>query len=523
MTVEEQIKQLEEMKRYLPTRTQEEQAEVDREAAEIDTIIASYDEQIAALEAKINNEDNYKYSSPNSENRDFSEELLEESFERQLEELDKSDREYKELQEIGTHIFASWEDDIRTLNVEIEDIERRLRKNDYAVSKGLKNVMLTPEALEDLNLELESKKQKLAFCQEQSNLYVTDLKDYGEELTANNRKRQALLKKKEKLAELKESRAKNAQTVDKYKLRLDQDELARLKAGVEALKNRKEAITYDHRAKIDKMIEELKNNKDVVQERDYEEDLLTPNELDEERKAEVEDSDIELLEKKQNEGIRAWLKKHKKKFIAAGLALLLVLSAKSCSDLKEAQNKPDETLNSKHSYSQNYDEEKDKEDEETPEIENGGMEEENPGLDTEPDPEPTPDIEPEPQPEPTPDIEPDLEPEPTPEKDNTVELNEGEKIGGLGDILNGGEGISYGDELGKTTSDGLEVVGHESGKTIVELPAENTNTANGDASVEQMPTQEELHKSLEEFFGGPISITDYDNAYENGETMGRTR
>jgi len=612
MTVAEQIELLKQLRQNTHTRTSGEQAEVDREVVEIDASIEDYNEQIAALEAKLADPNNYKYVSPNAEERDMTLELLEESFIDQLQTLEREDREYKSLQDLGTRIFTSYVEDIATLTVEIESLERRLRKNDVAVSRNMR-MQLSPEELNDLTTELEKKRAKLAECKKFEAQYIDELKDYGDLITANNRKREIIIAKQAKLETLKQSRVANASEIDKHKMRLDQDELSRLRAGVAALQARKESITYNAADKIDLLIadlekgaskedqvevapveeeqeitplvgmdytidsveEETKDNPDLIpvapivietgdpiedEEPDYEAALTEPSDLDEDREAVVEDSNEELLEKRKWPKVKEFLKKHKAKFIAAGLALVVLLAAKGCSNTKDLT--PDD-LATEPSYTQTYeeDDEKDQADEkedEKEQTEDQGTgetdeteKEEDKTVETEPDPEveknedlekeetSEPEIEPETQPETQPETEPETQPETEPdvepEKDNqevveeTVELAPGEEIADVSDILEG-ERIEHGDEIGTKLDSGVEVKDYtEEGNAVVELPTEGEVSveppAESEAAVVEDTEDKTFHETLEDFFGGPISITDGENAYENGEEMtpGRQR
>ena len=260
MTNEERLILLKQLQSNTPTRTSGEQAEIDREVAEIDATIEDYNEKIIELEEKLANMDNYQYQSPNAEERDMTIELLEESFVDQLAELERSDNEYKELQDIGTSISDSYDEEIATLNEEIASLERRIRKNDVAVQRNMR-MQLSPEELSDLTAELESKRERLKFCKQMKEEYVAELKDYEELIAANNKKREIIVAKQSRLEVVKKDRVQE-KTIDKHKLRLDQDELARLKAGVEALNLRKQSIMFDAKDKLGVLIADLEKEID---------------------------------------------------------------------------------------------------------------------------------------------------------------------------------------------------------------------------------------------------------------------
>ena len=92
------------------------------------------------------------------------------------------------------------------------------------------------------------------------------------------------------------------------------------------------------------------------------------------------------------------------------------------------------------------------------------------------------------------------------------------------------EKVEHGDEVGTQLDSGIEIKDYtEEGNAVVELPEETptitveNNTTTVDTT--ENTTEKTFHEVLEDFFGGPISITDDTNSYENGEefTSSRTR
>ena len=619
MTDAEKIELLTQIRNNTPVRTSGEQAEIDREVAEIDALIEDYNEQIAALEEKLSDPNNYKYTSAFVEEREMTFELLEDSFEEQLQTIERENREHAELLDLTSRIMRSYDEEIATLNGDISVLERRLRKNDVAVSRNMR-MQLSQEELFNLTTELENKKARLAECKKFSEQYAEEYaiasNEYQDLIVANNQRRQAIISKQDKLEIVKQAGIIKASEIDKYKMRLDQDQLSRLRAGVVALQSRKESISYDAFDKInlliadlekksqkdnsntivaglensenistegDEMIEpEVEETKDElvvpvlenpentttdgeeINEPEVEETKDTPivapiippssedpysldeNEPDytssfttgdDEREAEIEDTKEELLEKKKWPKVKAFLKKHKGKFIAAGLALVVLLAAKGCSQTTDL-DQPD--LNNDTSYTQGYESEEDKFDEnenieedkkDDQSNEMGDKEavdtEKDDEIKTEPDPVPEtnpelePEIEIETQPEITPEPDLEIQPEitPEPELNKTVELEAGESVADISDILQGNR-VEHGDEIGTRLDSGIEVNEYtEEGNAIVELPTESKT------AVLDETENKDFHEMLEEFFGGPISITDSENSYETGEeiTSGKTR
>mgnify|MGYP004667043795 CR=1 FL=1 len=639
MTNEQILEELKKLKAnatiHASVPTTEEQTNVNNEVESLDETIADYNEQIAALEAKIADPNNYQYNYDNEE-RNFTIELLQESFENQLEVMDREDAEYKSLQDIATSIFTDYNLEIQSLNLEIEAIERRFRKNDVAVKKNI-GIRLTDQELTNLQADLESKKDRLAVCEEMKTKYVEDLRNYGELITANNHKREIVIGKQNSLNRIIENKKNNPKTIDNFKLQSDKDELARLKAGVAALKSRKDYITYNPSEEIDKLIamvsagkgietnpvedtvakEEKKNDevskaetlinaynqefepeenkdqdlgviapivgnneelekeekdkdatiiptpvpvstpemedisshsddsKEEPEEEKSEEDKIedayvVPNELDEEREAEIEDAKEELKKKKKDN----FFKKHWKKFVAVGLGVVVIAAlAKGCHKTTDL-NKTKDNSSKNDSYSQtddgiidnNQNDIDNKYEFENPTIKpspgNTTVTPSTPSTPTvnpdtkTPDTPSTPDSKPSTPDTPSTPDKPDVPDtpvtpeEPTVEKEK-VELEAGEKLASLDDILKGNTGkenvISHGDEVGKKI-DGAELKDYtEDGKAQIDLDKKDDTSK--DTSTVQDP--DEWKKALEDFMGGEITFDN--NQWLDEMTNGKTR
>ncbi len=635
MTNEQILEELKKLKAnatiHTSVPTAEEQTNVNSEVESLDETIADYNEQIAALEAKIADPNNYQYNYYNEE-RDFTIELLQESFENQLEVMDREDAEYKSLQDIATSIFTDYNLEIQSLNLEIEAIERRFRKNDVAIKKNIGR--LTDQELANLQADLESKKARLAVCEEMKTKYVEDLRNYGELITVNNHKREIVIGKQNSLNRIIENKKNNPKTIDNFKLQSDKDELARLKAGVAALKSRKDYITYNPSEEIDRLIamvsagkgietspvedtvakEEKKNdevskaetlinayNQEFESEENKDQDLgviapivgnneelekeekdkdatiiptpvpvstpemedisshsdgskeepeeekseedkiedayVVPNELDEEREAEIEDAKEELKKKKKDN----FFKKHWKKFVAVGLGVVVIAAlAKGCHKTTDLSKTKTDTPK-KDSYSQsdegiidnNQNDIDNKYEFENPTIKpSPGKTTVTPSTPSTPTVNPdtkTPDTPSTPDPTPsTPDkpdvpdtpVTPDKPEEPTVEKEK-VELEAGEKLASLDDILKGNTGkenvISHGDEVGKKTN-GAELKDYtKDGKAQIDLDKKDDTSK--DTSTVQDP--DEWKKALEDFMGGEITFDN--NQWLDEMTNGKTR
>ena len=89
MTDAEKIKLLKEIQAHTTTMSLEAEQSVEAEVAAIDASIEDYNERIAELETKLANEENYKSGNTITDQRELVEELLEESFQEQIETLDR--------------------------------------------------------------------------------------------------------------------------------------------------------------------------------------------------------------------------------------------------------------------------------------------------------------------------------------------------------------------------------------------------------------------------------------------------
>lgn len=639
MTNEQILEELKKLKAnatiHTSVPTAEEQTNVNSEVESLDETIADYNEQIAALEAKIADPNNYQYNYYNEE-RDFTIELLQESFENQLEVMDREDAEYKSLQDIATKMIDDYSREIEDLNVEIAAIERRFRKNEVAVRKNI-GIRLTDQEIADLQADLESKRARLAYLEEMKTKYVEDLRNYDELIPINNHKREIVIGKQNSLNRIIENKKNNPKTVDSFKLQSDKDELARLKAGVAALKSRKDYITYNPSEEIDRLIamvsagkgietspvedtvakEEKKNDevskaetlinaynqefepkdntedkeqdlgvvapivgnneelekeekdkdatiiptpvpvstpemedisshsdgsKEEPEEEKSEEDKIedayvVPNELDEEREAEIEDAKEELKKKKKDN----FFKKHWKKFVAVGLGVVVIAAlAKGCHKTTDL-NKTKDNSSKNDSYSQtddgiidnNQNDIDNKYEFENPTIKpspgNTTVTPSTPSTptvnpdtktpDTPSTPDPTPSTPDKPDVPDTP-VTPEKPEEPTVEKEK-VELEAGEKLASLDDILKGNIGkenvISHGDEVGKKTN-GAELKDYtKDGKAQIDLDKKDDTSK--DTSTVQDP--DEWKKALEDFMGGEITFDN--NQWLDEMTNGKTR
>lgn len=568
MTNEQILEELRKLKARTSKPTSGELKNIDEEVAEIDESIADYRERIAELEAKIADTNNYSYNGDNEE-RDLTVELLQESFENQLESIKREEIEYKNLQELAKEIYVDYNEEIEGLNTEIAAIERKLRKNEIAVRKNI-GIKLTEQELADLEVELAGKKERIARCEQMKNVYVQDLQNYDELITTSNHKKEIVLNKQAHLNKIVEDRKNNIWTVDKHKLRLDNDELFRLKSGLAALEARKEYITYNPNEEIDKLIaaisaskgineSELNEEKDNTivlppitpqlnneegtpasnEAEDQKDDdldctaLIThPSVIDVPREAEIEDAKEELKEKKKDKKFVALWKKFSKKakvITAAAIAAGIIIITRSCG--VDAPVNTDVNNTNTISYTQTMDENKIENTDENFEtytpmedtvISNEDQNIAEPTVDTNV----TPDVPVAPVTPETPDVpdNPVIPDEPdVPVETESVKLDQGEAVISFDDIvnktINEDTVISHGDEVGKTT-DGATLTNYdENGQAEVEM--EKTTDENTTSTTSKTP--EEIKKALEEFMGGEITFDHDDNQWLDEIQNGKTR
>ena len=284
--------------------------------------------------------------------------------------------------------------------------------------------------------------------------------------------------------------------------------------------------------------EEEKSEEDKI-----EDAYIEPNELDEEREAEIEDAKEELKKKKKDN----FFKKHWKKFVAVGLGVVVIAAlAKGCHKTTDL-NKTKDNSSKNDSYSQtddgiidnNQNDIDNKYEFENPTIKPSpgnttvtpstpstptvNPDTKTPDTPSTPDPTPsTPDIPSTPDKPDVPDtpVTPDKPEEPTVEKEK-VELEAGEKLASLDDILKGNTGkenvISHGDEVGKKTN-GAELKDYtKDGKAQIDLDKKDDTSK--DTSTVQDP--DEWKKALEDFMGGEITFDN--NQWLDEMTNGKTR
>lgn len=386
MTNEQILEELIKLKSHSYAPTSGDINDVNAEIEEIDNSIAEYNEQIAALEAKISDPNNYQYNDENEE-RDFTIELLQESFENQLDVINREDEEYKNLEGLANEILKDYEEEIKKLSISIMQLEMRLRKNDVAVRKNI-GIKLTEEEIDDIKNSIANKKARIETCEKMKTEYVSDLGNYSELLAINESKRSIVDSKQASLNKIVENKKNNPKTIDNSQLRLDKDELYRLKGVVTALESRKEFISYNPNQEIDKLIaaisgknileQETKNiepettnienseiQEPVVEENnvnlpavseelqlptvlsdeDIENVFVTPSILDDKREAEIKDAKEELKNKKKDKKFVAYWKKFSKKAkklaaaaAVAGLTTMLMFGLKGCEDKTKNNN-----------------------------------------------------------------------------------------------------------------------------------------------------------------------------------------
>ena len=315
--------------------------------------------------------------------------------------------------------------------------------------------------------------------------------------------------------------------------------------------------------KSNKKSKKKKSKKDdytpcFMDEEAYRKMLLAEEDLDDEREAVIEDSG-ELKDKKKDNKVMAFIRENKKRFIAAGLALVVLATAsiKGCSSLKQLNSQQSDELDNDGSYSQQYiDDDQTGLDNDTfdgttgddqTDLDNdtfdGTTGDDQTDLDNDTFDGTTGDDQTDLGDNSTGGITDDdqtdlgdnsaggiTDDDQTDLDNGTVILDEGESVTNVSDIFGGSDSvstqtdsdtvtkpvISHGDEVGTQLDSGTELTDYtEDGKAVVELGDTKTTVVED--------SDKSFHEMLEDFFGGPITITDAENSYDQGEIDGPSR
>lgn len=267
MNIEEQLrnsnKLLESLLSHTSNVSEEEARQVQEEIEDIEESIEKYQAEVDELQKKLANEENYKRVKSDFEvnERPIIEELISESISNEREEIFKSSQLYRKQQGYQTKMLGVYNEEVVKLKDEIKNIEARLNKDAIAKKRGLaKRLHLSDSEVVDLQLELEYKKELIEEGNQVMEICADEIRRYGRLINENNMRLKALTDKEQKLTQLINARAATPKSeLDQYQIRLDKDELSKKLSVLEALKNRKNFLTYNPAEEIRKQIQQNKD------------------------------------------------------------------------------------------------------------------------------------------------------------------------------------------------------------------------------------------------------------------------
>ncbi len=269
MNIEEKLRQSNLLLKQLLLHTspvaEDENKQNEEEIEAIDESIEKYEAEVEELKQKLANEDNYKRTKSDFElnERPLVEELIAESISAEREDIFKSNQLYRKQQEQQTKMLGVYNGEVSKLKDEIKNIEVRLNKDSIAKKRGIaKKLHLSDSEVVDLQLELNYKQELIQEGNQVIEICAEEIRRYGRLITENNARLKTLTEKEQRLSDLLFAKEKKAKSeIDKYKIRLDQDELSKKISGLKALKNRKEFLLYDPSEEIKKQI---KQNEEIL-------------------------------------------------------------------------------------------------------------------------------------------------------------------------------------------------------------------------------------------------------------------
>lgn len=330
----------------------------------INESIKKYEEEVEKLKEKLSNPDNYAREKGNYETneRPMIEQLLSESIAKQKEDLSTELAKYEQLQTSQKQYLEEYKRSIEQAKNRIDEITYQLEKNEVAIKRGYTKFILSKEEIDALRQEVEQQEKLVELGNSMVDLCNEDIERYNINLSELQQKLNDVKSKEKSLNRIKEMQEQNKELsdIDRNAIRLDQDRLARLEAGVDALKKRKAFLEGNDRVISPEELDEIRALIANIS-KELEEERSKNNVKDDEiarLKKEVEDKDKEIADlksknaelakeneklKKENEELRKnqekkpakvtkvtkakeFLKKHKKAIlIAGGIAALALM------------------------------------------------------------------------------------------------------------------------------------------------------------------------------------------------------
>lgn len=267
MTLEEQLKLnnelLQQILLHTYANTEEENKAKQEEIEELDESIEKYQSEIDELKTKLADENNYKRTKSDFElkERPVIEELLSDSIAQEREDIFKSNQLYRKEQEQQTKMLGVYNSEVVKLKDEISIIEARLNKDAIAKKRGIaKKLHLPDDEVAHLQAEVAYKKELIEEGNQVMEICADEIRRYGRLITANNDRLKHITEKEQRLSDILNSKKTPEGTdIDRYRIRLDKDELSKKIAALEAFENRKKYLLYDPSKEIREQISQ--NNK----------------------------------------------------------------------------------------------------------------------------------------------------------------------------------------------------------------------------------------------------------------------
>mgnify|MGYP004628790595 CR=1 FL=1 len=228
----------------------------------IDESIKKYEEEVKSLSEKLSNKDNYQRQKSDFEvnERPVIEQLLQESIATQQQEIQDEIAKYKRLQNEQQKYLEEYKKSVEKVQTEIQDIQRRLYRNEVAQKRNYSKLVLSDTELDSLEKELVDKQELLELGTGLIKVCEDNISSYNKNIDECNEKMLVLNKKEEKLTSIVSSKKDYMSDVDKYAIRLDEDKLAKLESGLTALKNQKFFLETDAKKLTQDKLAEIKEN-----------------------------------------------------------------------------------------------------------------------------------------------------------------------------------------------------------------------------------------------------------------------
>lgn len=267
MTLEEQLKLnnelLQQILLHTYANTEEENKAKQEEIEELDESIEKYQSEIDELKTKLADENNYKRTKSDFElnERPVIEELLSDSIAQEREDIFKSNQLYRKEQEQQTKMLGVYNGEVVKLKDEISIIEARLNKDAIAKKRGIaKKLHLSDNEVAHLEAEVAYKKELIEEGNQVMEICADEIRRYGRLITVNNDRLKHITEKEQRLSDILNSKKMPEGTdIDRYRIRLDKDELSKKMAALEAFENRKKYLLYNPSKEIREQISQ--NNK----------------------------------------------------------------------------------------------------------------------------------------------------------------------------------------------------------------------------------------------------------------------